>query len=103
MNISRMTFVRPVAVAVLAVGLAGCAAFAPAEPADEIGASRSAEAPASDVVADQATAAEDDEDVVEPSHGPELELTADDWFLNVPQRETSSDFSVRPPSPERLF
>ena len=73
MNISRRSFVRPVAVVVLAAGLAGCGVFAPTESADEIGASRAAEVSASDVVVDEAVSDDDDEDVVESESEPEPE------------------------------
>ena len=76
--------------------------LAPAEPAGEVEANAIAEAPASDVAVDQAVATDDDEDVVEPDPEPEPKLTADDWTLDIPQREQNPDFSVRPPSPEHL-
>lgn len=65
MNISRMSLVRPVAVVVLAAGLAGCGVIAPTESADEIGASRAAEVSASDVGEDHAVSDDDDDDVPE--------------------------------------
>lgn len=64
MNISRMSFVRPVAVAVVAVGLVGCALAPSSEPAGEVAASLAAQAPASDVAVDQAVETDDDDEVV---------------------------------------
>lgn len=100
MNISRMTFVRPVVVAVIAVGLAGCALVAPTESADNAAVSAAPEAPASDVAADQAVQADDDdEDVAEPDPEPEI----DDWTQAVPVLEGDFLDLVRPSSPEPLI
>ena len=129
MNISRMTLVRPVAVAVIAVGLVGCSVLSPTEPVADTSTRTVAESPAPDTTADQAIQTDDDEEDVGndgPSDHPVLEAIRDrvaerwpgsatapgtapapaaepeDWTAAVPKKDWESDSSTRPPSPSPL-
>lgn len=101
----KKTFARPLAVAVVAAGLAGCALIPPTDTAHDTSAppatpAASGElAPAQEAAVDQAlSSGDEDEDVVDPP----ADQPSDDWMLSVPERPTPIDFTVRPEPPTPL-
>lgn len=106
MNPLRKTLVRPVAVAALAVGLAGCAWLSPAKTVTGTDTSPPPQESAPQTLGEDAAAADDDEEDVAGAHVAaelEMDLSGPEWLSDLPPREPYRDFTVRPPSPEPLF